>query len=102
VALAFGAELAPSETMEVQVINGHTCRRTDVEGEPVSTLAYPFLACDLRSHYEHASENGGVFTAEFAGVGDVLFRYHHEVHRRTGIDIEDRRHQVIIIEAVGG
>ena len=98
--LAFGAELASAQAVQVEVIHRHSGGRPDVESEPVTALSDAFVLGHLRRRSKHPRDERAMLASNVSGVGDMFLRDHHKVDRRARVDVQDRDYEVIFLQPV--
>jgi hypothetical protein len=98
--LAFGAELAPAQAVQMEVVHCHSRGRPHVEGEPVTALSDAFFLGYLGRCRKHARDERAMLASNVAGVGDMFLREDYEVDRRARVDVQDHDDEVILVQPV--
>ncbi len=88
--LAFGAEHSAAQQVQMQVVNGHSCRIAHIEGETVAAFPNTLDAGHIFAEHEEAGEHFGVVPFEFARAIDVDTGNDETVDRSARVDITNR------------
>ena len=86
----------------MEVVDGHTCGFTDVEGEPVAGLVHALLAANLAGEGEEGGKGLGVARLDLAGVGNVFAGDDEDVHGRARVDIADSEGVLVLGDPLDG